>query len=211
MAQFADLARRMNTGSTTPSENVEQMLSEWMVKQRENSPVHQHLKFEGGYIESAYMLVGSQNSEWSIQDLRDSAISAKLPYSRWITPATDGVEIRVDPPTFPVPAKYWHISKNGKCYSSQLLLEDYESPSFNSGRDHPTKSLWFDLAIHRIANVLLDTAALYKQLDRAPDDSLFALNQAWWTPREGYLYLRSQILSLCYNSANKPSGVSRMA
>ena len=170
LSEFADLFRRLSEGAAVPSEDTKMKLEEWMAEQWNNSTTRHYLQTGRGYIESAHMLVQPRNANWAITDLRKAAISANLPYGQMLIPTQDGIEIRVEPTNGPVLPCNWYLRQDLSGYSSGLLREDYESPSFTSSEGHPEKSLWFDLAILRIAEELRFSAVLYKELDIAPDE-----------------------------------------
>ncbi len=170
LSEFADLFQRMTAGDATPDEDAKTKLNEWITEQRSISTTHEHLLHRGGYIESAQTFVRSRASEWTRQELQKAAILAKPHYRNALVPAQAGIEIRIGLTDRPMLPEYWYLKQDGSCYSSGLLREDYTPPSFSSSLGHPDKSLWFDLAILRIARELLDSARIYKELEIAPDE-----------------------------------------
>ena len=175
-SQFVDLFRRMNEGDSTPREDTKESLSRWMIDQWNKSTTNRFLPAGYGLMESAQMLVRPLDSKWTVHDLRKAAVSAKLPYTKWLNnsllaPMTDGVEARIDSPANHLQAEYWHLKHDGRYYYSGLFREDYESPFFSSSMGHPKRTLWFDLAIFRIAKALLRSATLYEELNIAADEA----------------------------------------
>ena len=175
LSEFVDLFRRMNVGASTPVEDTKGKLDRWMFKQWGGSTTKESLPVGYGYIESGQMLVRPGDSIWNIQDLRKAVASARLPFTDWINdgqliPTENGVEGRPEP-TVNTGTEYWHLEQDGTYYSSVFFREDYEPPFFSSNSGHPSKSLWFDLAIFRIARALWRGATLYEELDIAPDES----------------------------------------
>ena len=175
LSEFVDLFRRMNAGASAPVEDTKETLDRWMFRQWGGSTTNASSPAGNGYFESGQMLVRRGDSIWDIQDLRKAAVSARLPFTDWINygqliPTENGVEGRAAP-TANAGAKYWHLEQDGTYYSSSFFREDYEPPFFSSNSGHPSKSLWFDLAILRIARALLRGAVLYGELDVTPDEA----------------------------------------
>ena len=175
LSEFVDLFSRMNAGDATPAGDMKEALNEWMVKRRADLTTKESLQDGGGYMESGQVLIRPRDSRWTIQELRKAAVSAKLPYTEWfdnsqLVPAEGGIESRTEPKSR-VGADYWHLAQDGAYFSSAFFREDYEAPFFSSSLGHPMKSLWFDLAIFRIARTLLHGAHLYEELGIAPNES----------------------------------------
>ena len=175
LSEFVDLFHRMNSGDATPAGDMREALKEWMVKRRADLTTKESLPGGGGYVESGQVLIRPRDSGWTIQELRRAAVSAKLPYTEWfdssqLVPAESGIESRTEPKA-PVGTDYWHLAQDGAYFSSAFFREDYEAPFFSSSLGHPTKSLWFDLAIFRIARALLHGARLFEELRIAPNES----------------------------------------
>ena len=160
----------MNVGDTTPDQDTRARLTDWMAEKRKSSSTRQSLRSGTGYIESAQMLVRSRGFEWDHHQLKMAASSAKSRYWNKFVPTQEGIEVRLVPINSTNVSEYWCLGQNGNSYSVSLLREDYEVPRFTSSQGHPEKSLWFDLAIRRIAIELMDSAKLYKELAVAPDE-----------------------------------------
>lgn len=175
LSEFVDLFHRMNVGTSTPVEDTKGTLDRWMLEQWGRSTTNESSPAGYGYLESGHMLVRRRDSIWNIQDLRKAAVSARLPFTEWINygqliPTENGVEGRTEPAPN-AGTEYWHLEQDGAYYSTAFFREDYEPPSFSSSSGHPRKSLWFDLAIFRIARALLRGAVLYGELDITPDEA----------------------------------------
>ena len=175
LSEFVDLFRRMNAGDATPAGDMKEALNEWMVKRRVDLTTKESLPDGGGYMESGQVLIRPRDSRWTIQELRKAAVSAKLPYTEWfdssqLVPAEGGIESRTEPKA-PEGTDHWHLAQDGAYFSSAFFREDYEAPFFSSSLGHPKRSLWFDLAIFRIARALLHGALLYEELGIAPNES----------------------------------------
>ena len=175
LSEFVALFRRMNIGASTPVEDTKGTLDKWMFKQWGDSTTNASSPAGYGHLESGQMLVRRRDSIWNIQDLRKAAVSARLPFTDWINngqliPTENGIEGHAAPKTN-AGTEYWHLEQDGTYYSSAFFREDYEPPFFSSNSGHPNKSLWFDLAIFRIARALLRGAVLYGELDITPDEA----------------------------------------
>ena len=173
LREFTDLFSRMNAGDaslTTETTDVNTTTEEWMANRWRISNVRDSIQSEGGYIESACMLVESRHQQWTINDLHAAARSAKWRYWDKFVPIEDGIEVRLGRAEGLGVPEYWCLNQNGDYYSSSLLLEDYENPGFRTSVGHPKRSLWFDLAIRRITFELMESVALYKELGVAPDE-----------------------------------------
>ena len=175
LSEFVDLFRRMNAGDATPVGDTKDALNEWMVKRQSDLMSKGPLPNGAGYMESGQVLIHPRDSRWNLQELRKAAVSAKLPYTErfdnsQLVPAEGGIESRTDPRPR-VGTDYWHLAQDGAYFSSAFFREDYEAPLFSSSLGHPKKSLWFDLAIFRIARALLHGAHLYEELGIAPNES----------------------------------------
>jgi len=174
LSEFVDLFRRMNTGDATPHRDMKEGLNEWMVKRRADLTTKVALPDGGGYMELGQALIRPRDSRWAIQELRKAAVSAKLPYTEWfdnsqLVPAEGGIESRTEPKAR-VGTDYWHLAQDGAYFFSSFFREDYEAPFFSSSLGHPKKSLWFDLAIFRIARALLHGAHIYNGLGITPSE-----------------------------------------
>ena len=175
LSEFVDLFRRMNIGTSSPVEDTKGKLDNWMSKQWGSSTTNESLPAGFGYLELGQILVRPGDSIWNIQDLRKAAVSARLPFTDRINygqliPTANGVEGRAAPKAN-AGTECWHLEQDGSYYSSAFFREDYEPPFFSSSSGHPSKSLWFDLAIFRIARALLRGAMLYEELNVAPSEA----------------------------------------
>ena len=134
-----------------------------------------------GYVESAQTLLKGDTQEWSHADLLQVAEAAVLRNTGWPIglvlrnegrpkPTKDGVEARLQnySSTGPGWDDFWSFNKNGSYYAVRLFEENYEQPNFQSSAGHPDRSVWFDIRVWRIAEVVLHSAALYRELPIPP-------------------------------------------
>ena len=155
---------RIRNGFASPSPDVNEALHRWIVEQWGVSEIESLLLDGRGYVQFAHMLASYEQAQWSLQALRKAALSIKPYYEHILIPGTDGISIPVKETVKFGDPEYWVLRQEGSCYSSALLLENYEVPSFSSSLGHPAKTLWFDVAISRIAKSLVDSASIYKDL-----------------------------------------------
>ena len=199
LSEFIDLFRRMNAGDATPVGDMKEVLNEWMIKRRADLTTSESLPDGRGYMELGQVLIRPPHSRWTIQELRKAAVSAKLPYTEWfdysqLVPTEGGIESRTESKAG-VGTDYWHLAQDGAYFSSAFFREDYEAPFFSSSLGHPTKSLWFDLAIFRIARALLHGARLYEEMGIAPNEGFLVTikhrglhRRTVYSPVVGYPY-----------------------
>lgn len=131
-----------------------------------------------GYIDSAQTLVNLGAREWSQAELLRAAEAAELRNTGWPIglvihreglrpePTKDGIEARLrhyreTPPNWD---DYWSFKKDGSYYVARLFEENFERVSYQSSEGHPEKPLWFDVRLWRIAEVVLHSAAIYREL-----------------------------------------------
>jgi hypothetical protein len=62
---------------------------------------------------------------------------------------------------------FWSFLKDGSYYVTRAFEEDFADPNIRPG-DKPF--LWFDIQIWRIAELLLHSAALYRELGISPEE-----------------------------------------
>ena len=143
-------------------------LDEWIKLQRKSSTILEQIPTEVGSIESGHLLSRSRDTKWTLEELRKAAEAVKYSYPYSV--AREGIEIlelRKDSDQLP---EYWYLRNDGACYSAGWLREDYSQPNFCRSSGHPTKTLWIDLSISRIAFELRNSAEIYKLLNVAPED-----------------------------------------
>ena len=168
LSEFADLYHRMSTGNPTPPASATTRLSDWVLEQRSGAMSSGDAQTASGYLECAQMLLEPPSTNWNRHILRTSSIATKKHYQDLVRATQDGIEIRTE--DFPgIAPVLWYLEQDASCYSVCPLLEDHETPSFNSSAGHPSKSLWFDMTVHRVARALLDSAALYNAMGIPPD------------------------------------------
>ena len=147
-----------------------------------------------GLIESGQQLVHCGQRHWSQRELLRAAERAELPNTGWPfglvdepTPIPGGVQARIDAYGVGETTDFWSLLESGQYYLWRLYEEDFEQPQFSSSTGHPESSIWFDVRIHRIAEVVLHSAALYRELGVAPDEPyLLAVNHRGIEGRELY-------------------------
>ena len=156
-------------------------------------------KQDVGYLESSQRLVHVGNRRWSQRDLLKAAERAELHNTGWPiglvlstqglapVPTPEGVEARLGRYPGHDWEDYWAFYLDGSYYVIRLFEEDFEDLSFSSSLGHPEKALWFDIRIWRIAEVILHSAHLYKELGIPPDEPyLLAVNHGGLLGREFY-------------------------
>lgn len=152
-----------------------------------------------GYIESAQRLAIANSRQWGQQELLRVAKAAELRKTGWPiglvlqtegcapVSTSDGIEARLGSYGRPQWEDFWVFLKDGSYYVIRLLEENFEKPSFTSSLGHPSRALWFDVRIWRIAEVLLHSVAIYRELGVAPNDPyVLAVNHGGLTHREFY-------------------------
>ncbi|MFQ5860602.1 MAG: hypothetical protein ACE5IG_03520 [Dehalococcoidia bacterium] len=137
---------------------------------------------DAGYIESGQRLVQPGGRGWSQHELLAAAQRAELRNTGWPiglvlqrsgltpVPTPDGIEARLGRYGSGQTEDFWFLRKDGSYYVSRLFEEDFEGPSFSSSEGHPERSVWFDIRIWRIAEVILHSAMLYRELGIPPDE-----------------------------------------
>lgn len=153
-----------------------------------------------GYIESSQRLVQPAGREWNQRELLAAAQHSEQRNTGWpiglvlqgaglapvATPA--GIEARLERYGSGQPEDFWSLHKDGHYYVSRLFEEDFEAPPFASSEGHPERSVWVDLRILRITEVLLHSAALYRELRVPPDEPyLLTVNHRGLQGREFYV------------------------
>ena len=147
-----------------------------------------------GLIESGLQLVNCGQRNWRQHELRRAAERAELPNTGWPiglvdepTPVPGGVQARIDAYRAGKTTDFWSLLESGQYYVWRLYEEDFEQPQYSSSTGHPESLIWFDVRIHRIAEVALHSAALYRELGVAPDEPyLLAVNHHGLKGRELY-------------------------
>jgi hypothetical protein len=135
-----------------------------------------------GYIESGQRLIHPGKLEWNQYELLAAAERAELRNTGWPiglvlqrpglapVPTPDGIEARLGHHSADRTEDFWSFRKDGKYYVSRLFEEDFSTPSFTSSEGHPERCIWFDVRIWRIAEVLLHSATLYRELGIPPEE-----------------------------------------
>jgi len=155
---------------------------------------------ETGYIESGQRLVQLSGREWSQHVLLGAAERAELRNTGWPiglvlqkaglapVPTPDGIEARLGRYVSGKVEDFWSLRRDGSYYVSRLFEEDFESPSFTTSEGHPERAVWFDIRIWRIAEVILHSASLYRELGIPPNEPyVLAVNHQGLEAREFYV------------------------
>lgn len=103
-------------------------------------------------------------------------------------PSGDGIESRVGRyGGSEALSDFWTLDRDGAFYASRLFEEDYRTPNFNSSRGHPERALWFNTRIWRIAELILHSASLSRELGVTPSEPYeLAINHQGLVDRELY-------------------------
>jgi hypothetical protein len=162
---------------------------------------------QNGYIESGQRLVHRRGDEWSQHALLKAAERAELRNTGWPiglvirreglapVPTPEGIEARLSHYGSGQIDDFWSLTKDGNYYVSRLFEEDFEHPSFASSLGHPERAIWFDVRVWRIAEVILHSATLYRELNIAPNEPyLLAINHQGLVGREFYTSSASRVV-----------------
>lgn len=157
---------------------------------------------EAGSIESAQRLVHAAGRQWKQQDLLAAAERAVLRNTGWPiglvirspdlapVPTPDGIEARLRHYTADLIEDFWSLRADASYYVSRLFEEDLESEHRTNVMDsqgYPERFIWFDTRIWRIAEVILHSAVLYRELGIPPDEPyVLAVNHQRLEEREFY-------------------------
>lgn len=132
------------------------------------------------YVEAAQRLLRPPPKGWKAADLLEAARKAELRNTGWPiglvidgkglspVPTSDGIEARLWH-NETVWEDYWSFQNDGSYYVVRRLEEEFEQPNFQTSEGHPTKMLWFDVRLWRIAEILLHGARLYQMLGLTPE------------------------------------------
>ena len=135
-----------------------------------------------GFIESGQRLARPMEREWSQRELVTAAERAELRNTGWPiglvihrhglspVPTPEGIEARLERYGSGRTEDFWSLRKDGSYYVSRLFEEDFESLPFTSSAGHPELAIWFDIRILRVAEVILHSATLYRELGVPPDE-----------------------------------------
>lgn len=162
---------------------------------------------EMGYIESGQRLVRVAGREWSQHVLLAAAERAELRNTGWPiglvihkeglapVPMLDGIEARLEHHRSGQVEDFWSLRKDASYYVSRLFEEDLGPPSFTTSEGHPERSIWFDVRIWRIAEVILHSATLYRELGIPPNEPyVVAVNHQGLEGREFYVSTPSRFV-----------------
>ena len=160
---------------------------------------------EKGYIESGQRLALQAEREWNQRDLLEAAERAELRKTGWPiglvlhkeglapVPTPEGIEARLGRHESGQVEDFWSLLRDGSYYVSRLFEEDFGQPSFTTSEGHPERAIWFDVRIWRIAEVILHSATLYRELGIPPNEPyILAVNHQGLTAREFYVSTASR-------------------
>ena len=155
---------------------------------------------QSGLIESGQRLARPVSREWSQRELLSAAERAELRNTGWPiglvihkpglapVPTLGGVEARLGRYHSGRTEDFWSLRKDASYYVSRLFEEGFESPPFTSSAGHPELAIWFDVRIWRVAEVILHSATLYRELGIPPDEPyMLAVNHRGLEGREFYV------------------------
>ena len=162
---------------------------------------------DGGLIESGQRLLQASGREWTQYELLAAAQRAELRNTGWPiglviqrtglapVPTPDGVEARLGRYDSGEVEDFWHLRRDGSYYVSRLFEEDFESPPFTSSEGHPERSVWFDVRVWRIAEVILHSSSLYRELGIPSDEPyVLSVNHRGLEGREFYVSTPSRFV-----------------
>ncbi|MBI4202724.1 MAG: hypothetical protein HY532_06415 [Chloroflexi bacterium] len=154
---------------------------------------------ERGLLESGQHLVQLGKRQWRQQNLLAAAERGELRNTGWPiglvirkpgvapVPTLNGIEARLSSHNSNIPEDFWFFRNDGSYYVSRFFEEDIEATPFASSHGHPQRPLWFDVRIWRIAEVILHSASLYRELGIPPDEPyVLAVNHHGLAGRELY-------------------------
>lgn len=207
VTEFRELFERMTSPSQPPRSATEE-LSAW-IDQMRNEAFEITGGREGrrttepqetGHIESGQRLVQPAGHEWRQHVLLEAAERAELRNTGWpiglvihslgLAPVAtpDGIEARIGHYSKGQVDDFWSLRNDASYYVSRLFEEDFESLWFTTSEGHPERSVWFDNRIWRIAEVILHSASLYRELGIAPNEPYaLAVNHRGLEAREFYV------------------------
>jgi hypothetical protein len=179
-----------------------------------------------GFVESGQRLVNIAGREWNQYDLLSAAERAELRNTGWPIglvlqkkenapiPTPNGIEARIGRRNNGQFEDFWSFRKDGNYYISRLFEEDSREPAFTSSEGHPTRAIWFDIRIWRIAEILLHSAALYRELNIPPNEPyVVSINHHGIEGREFYVSTMKRFVNrgdICHSpSSNWAKEVSQ--
>lgn len=152
-----------------------------------------------GFIESSQQLLSRDGREWTPIELRGAAERGELRNTGWPIglvldrdgdqpiPSTEGIEARIGHYREDW-QDYWKFRKDGSYYVIRIFEEETETLGWSCSEGHPERMLWFDVRIWRIAEVILHSAAIYKELAIPTDEPyMLAVNHGGLSEREFYV------------------------
>ena len=151
-----------------------------------------------GYLESAQWLQPGSELSWDQRELLDAARRAELRNTGWPVgvvmdtrserpnPTAEGIEVKIG--DFESGEyDYWLLRTDGRFYFLRKLEEETKELQIQSSEGVPKRAIWWDIRVWRIAEVLLHSATLYREL-RIPADLPYflSINHGGLANREFY-------------------------
>ena len=134
---------------------------------------------EIGYLESAQWLEATTRY-WDQPQLLTAARAAELRNTGWPLgvvldkpefapqPTPEGIEVRIG--KFGEGRyDYWALGRDGRFYFLRTFEEDSEASTGTSNQPRAGRVLWWDVRLWRIAETLLHSAVLYRELGVSTD------------------------------------------
>ena len=136
---------------------------------------------DGGYLEAGHRLVNIAGRSWNQQELLSAAERAVLRNTGWPiglvlttpdlapSPTPEGVEARITKRVTGTGEDFWFFRSDGSYYVSRTFEEDEAIPG-SEPPDRRRPIIWFEVRIWRIAEVVLHSATIYRELGVPPDE-----------------------------------------
>lgn len=151
-----------------------------------------------GYLETAQWLESGSQLSWNQRELLDAARRAELRNTGWPVgvvmdtrsegpnPTSEGIEVKIG--EFETGEyDYWALKTDGRFYFLRKLEEETHKVQGTSSEGIPERAIWWDIRIWRIAEVLLHSARLYRELGIPADSPYYlTINHGGLADREFY-------------------------
>jgi hypothetical protein len=138
-----------------------------------------------GYIESAQELVEPAGRVWDVQTLRRAAEAAQIRNMGWpigivfdapggrVVPDDDGIVFRYERSVSnggPGWEDYWRFRRDGRYYVVRIFEEEFRTEDSVAQNGAQARAISIPTRVWRIAEVILHSAALYRELGIAPNE-----------------------------------------